>query len=156
MEGRLMIFGGPTLYAEKRQLKLDQREVNLVGAQAAPHYLRWSETPITFDRADHPDYVLRLGRCPLVVDPIIKSKRLTRVLMDRGSGLNLLYVHTFDTLGLPRSDIKPVQPPFHGIIPGIQAYPLGQVNLPVTFGRTDNFYTKVLRSSTFKALTTPS
>ena len=34
--------------------------------------------------------------------------------------------------------------PFHGVIPGAQAYPLGQIDLPVTFGGRSNFCSEVL------------
>jgi len=52
------------------------------------------------------------------VEPIVSSKRLTRVLMDGGSGLNIMYVETFDALGIPRTDLRPSNAPFHGIILG--------------------------------------
>ena len=53
-------------------------------------------------------HVARPGRYPLVVDPIVRKKRLTKVLMDGGSGLNILYVDTLDAMHIPRSDILPV------------------------------------------------
>ena len=34
--------------------------------------------------------------------------------------------------------------PFHGVIPGTQAYPLGQIDLPITFGDRTNFRMEVL------------
>ena len=34
--------------------------------------------------------------------------------------------------------------PFHGVNPGAQAYPLGQIDLPVTFGSRANFRSKDL------------
>ena len=34
--------------------------------------------------------------------------------------------------------------PFHGVILGTQAYPLGQINLPVMFGDQANFNSEVL------------
>ena len=73
---------------------------------------------ITFDQRDHPSHVARLGRYPLVVNPIVRKKRLTKVLMDRGSSLNILYVDTLDAMCIPRSELCPVSPPFHGMIPG--------------------------------------
>ena len=54
--------------------------------------------------------------------------------MDRGSGLNILYVDTLDAMRIPWSDLHPVSSPFHGMILGTQAYPLGQIDLPITFG----------------------
>jgi hypothetical protein len=46
---------------------------------------------ITFDRDDHLDYVPNPGVYPLVVDPIIANTRLTKVLMDGSSSLNIIY-----------------------------------------------------------------
>ena len=67
---------------------------------ATPPFLRWSESAITFDRTDHPDAILHPGRYPLVVDLIVGPKRLTKVLMDGGSGLNIMYAKTLDVMGV--------------------------------------------------------
>ncbi|XP_066358143.1 uncharacterized protein [Miscanthus floridulus] len=69
---------------------------------------------------------------------------LTKVLMDGGSGLNILYVDTLDAMHIPWSELHPVISPFHGVILRTQAYPLGQINLPVTFGNQANFRSEVL------------
>ena len=50
---------------------------------------------------DHPSHVARPGRYPLIVDPIVRKKRLTKVLMDGGSGLNILYINTLDAMRIP-------------------------------------------------------
>ena len=89
---------------------------------------------ITFDKKDHPDHIPQPGCFPLVVDPIIGKTSLSHVLMDDGSGLNLLYTETYDTMGLSRAGIRPSSALFHEVIPRLQAVPLGQVDLPVTFG----------------------
>ena len=70
-----MIFGGPEACVSKRRIKLNEREV-YAAAPAVPAYLRWSESAITFDRADHPDHLPHPGRLPLVVAPIIGKKSL--------------------------------------------------------------------------------
>jgi hypothetical protein len=57
---------------------------------------------ITFDRADHPDNIPQPDHFSLIVDPIVGKTRLTKVLMDGGSGLNILYGETYDTMGLAR------------------------------------------------------
>jgi hypothetical protein len=36
--------------------------------------------------------------------------------------------------------------PFFGIVPGKEAYPMGRVSLPVTFGTEENFLTEYLSS----------
>ena len=45
--------------------------------------------------------------------------------MDGGSGLNILYVDTLDAMRIPRSELCLVSSPFHSMITGTQAYPLG-------------------------------
>ena len=44
---------------------------------------------------------MRPGCYPLVVDPIIHKKRLTKVLMAGGSNLNILYIDTLDAMRIP-------------------------------------------------------
>jgi hypothetical protein len=64
--------------------------------------------------------------------------------MDGGSGLNILYADTLGAMGIPLSSLRPTTSPFHGIIPGKQAVPVGQIDLPVTFGDPENFRTETL------------
>ena len=85
---------------------------------AAPAFLRWLESTITFDQTDHLDIVPHLGRYLLVVDPIVGPKRLTKVLMDGGSGLNIMYAKTLDEMGVDRTNLHPIRAPFHGVMPG--------------------------------------
>jgi hypothetical protein len=59
-----------------------------------------------------------LGWYLLVVDPIIGTKWLTKVLMDGGSSLNIMYAETLDAMGIDRSRIWLIRAPFHGIMPG--------------------------------------
>ena len=54
--------------------------------------------------------------------------------MDGDISLNILYVDTLDAMRIPRSELLLVSSPFHGVIPGTQVYPLGKIDLPVTFG----------------------
>jgi len=63
-----MIYGGPSMQLTARQRKRECRKV-FVARMAVPQYLNWSNTPITFDRDDHPDKVIALGVYPLIVDP---------------------------------------------------------------------------------------
>ena len=139
----LMIFGGSNGYESKRRQKIIAREVNMT-APAVPQYLRWSEHSISFDRTDHPDYIPEPGKFPLVVDPLFRTTRLRKVLMDGGSGLNILYVKTLDDMKIDRSEIKKSGAPFHGVVPGRPARPLGRIALEVTFGTPDNFRTETL------------
>lgn len=91
------IFGGPQAYESKRKQKLTDREVNAAQPEV-PHYLRWSEVAITFNRSDHPDRVVHPGRYPLVLDPVVRNIKLKRVLIDGGSALNILFAKTLDEM----------------------------------------------------------
>ena len=71
-----LMFGGPAACDSKRKQKIMHRVV-FAAEPTTPGYLRWSESVITFDHADHPNIVPQPGRCPLVIDPIIGTKRLT-------------------------------------------------------------------------------
>jgi hypothetical protein len=84
-----MIYGGQVVNASARHHKQERREVCSVKV-AAPVYLDWSDKPITFDQGNHPDRVPSPGKYPLVVDPVISNVRLTKVLMDGGSSLNII------------------------------------------------------------------
>ena len=53
-----------------------------------------------------------------MVDPIISTKRLTKVLMDGGSGLNIMYVEMLDAMGIDRARIRSTGAPFHSIVLG--------------------------------------
>jgi hypothetical protein len=48
----------------------------------------------------HPDSVPKPGRFPLIIDPLVKMTRLSKALMNRGIGLNLVYLDSFEGLGL--------------------------------------------------------
>jgi hypothetical protein len=99
-----MIYGGQVANASARHRKQECREVYSVKV-AAPVYLDWSDKPITFDQGNHPDCVPSPGRYPLVVDPVIGNARLTKVLMDGGSSLNIMYAETLVLLGVDLSTI---------------------------------------------------
>jgi hypothetical protein len=138
-----MIYGGQVANASTRHRKQERREVCSVKV-AAPVYLDWSDKPITFDQGDHPDRVPSPGKYPLVVDPVISNVRLTKVLMDGGSSLNIIYAETLGLLQIDLSSIRVGAMPFHGIIPGKRVQPLGQLDLPVCFGTPSNFRKETL------------
>jgi hypothetical protein len=129
--------------ASARHRKQERREVYAVKV-AAPVYLDWSDKPITFDQGDHPDCVPSPGKYPLVVDPVIGNTRLTKVLMDGGSSLNIIYAETLGLLEIDLSTIRAGAAPFHGIIPGKRVLILGQLDLPVCFGTPSNFRKETL------------
>ena len=62
------------------------------------------------------------------------SMRLTKVLMDGGNSINILYASTLNKMGIPWSSLRPSKAPFYRIVPGKEAVPLGHIRLSVTFG----------------------
>jgi hypothetical protein len=138
-----MIYSGREANASARHRKQERREVCSVKV-AAPVYLDWSDKPITFDQDDHPDRVPSLGKYPLVVDPVIGNVRLTKVLMDGCSSLNIIYADTLKLLQIDLSSIWAGATPFHGIIPRKRVQPLGQLDLPICFGTPSNFRKETL------------
>jgi hypothetical protein len=106
----IMIFGGSIAIYSKRQHKVHYREAS-IAEMVVPSFLRWSESPITLDQRDHPSHIARLGCYPLIVNPIIRKKCLTKVLMDGGNVLNILYVDTLDAMCIPsQSSIRRALP----------------------------------------------
>ena len=73
---------------------------------------------ITFDQGDHSNHVPHPGCYLFVVSPIMGTTYLSKVLMDGGSGLNILYVNTLEAMCIPWSELHPVSSPFHGVILG--------------------------------------
>ena len=83
------------------------------------------------------------GSYALVLDPIIISKkhscRFSRVLIDGGSSINLLYRSSLERLGLSESQLEPSRTSFHGAVPGPSHSPIGKIRLDVIFGSKNNF-----------------
>jgi hypothetical protein len=70
---------------------------------------------------------------------------ITKVLIDGGAGLNIIFSETLRKIGLDFIRlITPTGVPFYGIVPGKAAMPLGQITLPVTFGTQTNYQTKFI------------
>jgi hypothetical protein len=97
--------------------KRERHEV-LAVEKAPPSFLDWSEDAITFSREDHPNRIPNSGQNPLVVDPVIGNARFSKVLVDRGSSLDILYTHTLHLLGIVLDQLRPSTTPFHGVAPG--------------------------------------
>jgi hypothetical protein len=143
VENVFLILRGPTVDMSSRQRKRERHEV-LAAEKAPPSFLDWSEDAITFSREDHPNRIPNPGQYPLVVDPVIGNARFSKVLMDGGSSLNILYVHTLCQLGIGLDQLRPSTAPFHGVAPGKRVQPLGQIDLPVWFGTSDNYRKEML------------
>jgi hypothetical protein len=140
-----IIFGGDDGFPSKRVQKLTLREIlSLEPATTRP--LRYSEVLISFSMDDQWTSFFKPGKFPLVLDPIMAGSQLTRVLIDGGSSLNLLFASALKKMGLDISKmLTPSKAPFYRIILGNAATPLGSVVLPITFGMKDNCYTEYIK-----------
>ena len=71
----------------------------------------------------HDEPQLRTARPPaaLVLSPIVDGFRLTKVLMDGGSGLNLIYEETLSKMEIDKNRIEQSSTIFRGIIPRREA-----------------------------------
>jgi hypothetical protein len=77
---------------------------------------------------------------------VVAEVRLTKVLIDGGSGLNLIFASILTKMGLDFTDmLVPSKSPFYGIVPGNTAHPLGTVVLPITFGMRENYHTEFIK-----------
>ena len=95
--------------------------------------------PITFDHQDYSRSIRNAGWTALVLDPIIDGFHFTQVLMDGGSGLNLLYQDTVRKMGMDPTKIRHSNTSFKGVTPGPDAHCTGSLLLEVMFGSPDNF-----------------
>ena len=123
------------------EFKRFSREV--CAAQPRPEARRplwWSHVPITFDAGDHPDRNTGPGMLPLVVSPIVKNVKVTKMLVDGGAGLNILSAKLMDKLQITEDQLAPSMS-FLGVNPGATK-PWGKIELPVTFGTKDNYRTE--------------
>jgi hypothetical protein len=138
-----VLFGG---LPNRRAQKATRREVMSI-EPAVPTPLRWSEVPITFSRADQWTSFSEPGRFPLVLKPVVAGSKLNKVLIDGGSGLNVLFTKTLKEMNLDITHMLTKSPsPFYGIVPENAAIPLGSVVLSVTFGETwENYRTEYIK-----------
>src|SRR5664279_3908453 len=106
-------LGTPSVRQEKAALC----ELNAT-VPAVPQYLNWSEVPITWDRSDNPDYIPEPGKYALVVAPYIDDYKLSKVLMDGGSSINIMYRDTLKRMHLSETQLRHNNVRFHGIVLG--------------------------------------
>jgi hypothetical protein len=138
-----VLFGG---LPSRREQKATRREVMSI-EPAVPTPLRWSEVPINISRADQWTSFSELEWFPLVLKSVVVGSRLNKVLIDGGSGLNVLFTKTLKKMKLDITHmLTKSTSPFYGIVPGNAAIPLGSVVLPVTFGESqDNYRTEYVK-----------
>jgi hypothetical protein len=125
----------------KKERKSISRQVNLAisSPPATTEYLRWSDQPVRFSRADHPRKVPRPGHAPMVLKAQIGGYDIGRVFMDAGSAINWIYARTLRAMSISLVCLKPTDCSFHGIVPGSANHPLGRIELDVCFGDSSNY-----------------
>ena len=80
---------------------------------ATPRYLNWSQYSIQFSSEDQWTSVGNVGHYPLVLDPTIAGMTITKVLIDGGAGLNIIFSETLRKMGLQLARmITPTSTPF--------------------------------------------
>jgi hypothetical protein len=102
------------------------------------------KAPPSFSCEDHSNRIPNPGQYPLVIDLVIGNARFSKMLMDGGSSLIILYAHTLRLLGIGLDQLRPSTTPFHGVAPGKRVQPLGQIDLPVWLGTSANFRKEML------------
>jgi hypothetical protein len=70
---------------------------------------------------------------------------VTKVLIDGGAGLNIIFLETLRKIGLDFAGlITPTGVSFYGIVPDKVVMSLEQITLPVTFRTQTNYRTKFI------------
>lgn len=80
----------------------------------------------------------------MILDPIIGGLKFSNVLMDGGSGLNLIYHDTIQHMRINPERIRHNKTSFQGVIPGPDTHCTGFLRLTATFGSADNLHRKKL------------
>lgn len=121
--------------------KLITRQVNMATMAPPPtvEYLNWSDQHVGFDRSDHPPVVPRPRNAALVIPAVIEGFSVSRVFVDGGSSLNLIYADTLRKMNISLANLRPSDTRFHGVTPEKPNYPLGKITLDMQFGTPDNF-----------------
>jgi hypothetical protein len=106
-----VIFGGDGDFSSRHDQELLLREIMSI-EPAVPRPLHWLEVPISLSRDNQWTSFLEPDKFPLVLDPVVVEVRLTKVLIDGGSGLNLIFASTLRKMGLDFMDMLSEQVPF--------------------------------------------
>ena len=127
---------------DRRSRRQQQQEVQAV-ASNTPEFMHWSEKPISWSRADHPEVMPSPGSYALVLEATLatgrRADRFSRILIDGGSSINILYRDTMEKLGIKQKQLLPSRTVFHGIVPGLCCSPIGKTQIDVLFGDKNHF-----------------
>ena len=133
---------------DKQSLHRRSLEVNAV-MPAVTKYMHWSEQEISWSRKDHPRVMPSPGAYALIVDPTFLGPtvnvRFSRVLIDNGSSINIMYRETMVKMGISANMLQPSRTTFHGIVPGVSCAPMGKIWVDVLFGTRENCRTESIQ-----------
>jgi hypothetical protein len=134
-----MIF--ETERTDKQSIYRWSLEVNAL-MSVVPKLMYWSDQAMTWDRVDHPKIMPNPGGYALVMDPTFvgpaNNVRFSKVLIDNGSSINIMYRDTMQKLGIKENMLEPSKTTFHDIVPGLSCAPMGKIQIDVIFGSRDN------------------
>jgi hypothetical protein len=134
-----MVF--ETERTDKQSLYRRNLEVNAV-MSVVPKLMYWSDQAIGWDKADHPKVMPNPGGYALVMDPTFvrpaSNVTFSKVLIDNGSSINIMYWDTMQKLGIKENMLEPSKTTFHGIVPGLSCALMGKIRIDVMFGSQDN------------------
>ena len=127
---------------DRRSRRQQQQEVKAV-ASSTPEFMHWSEKPISWSRADHPEVMPSPGSYALVLEATLaterRAARFSRILIDGGSSIDILYRDTTEKLGIKQKQLTPSRTIFHGIVPGLSCSPIGKTQIDVLFRDKNHF-----------------
>src|SRR3954464_7379330 len=110
--------------------------------------MHWPEQQITWSTEDHPKIMPTLGGYALVLDPTFMGPdinvKFSKVLIDDGSSINIMYKDTMLKLGITMNMLEPTKTTFHGIVSGLSCEPNCKIWVDVLFGNRENCRTEAI------------
>jgi hypothetical protein len=124
-----MITRGSSVdFDTKRQKRDLYRSVNHVALTGPVVQTKWSHVPLTFDARD-----VDLRSAPhadaMVINCRVVSWDLDKVLVDNDSQADIIFLHTFDCMGISHILLKPADNTLYGF-GGMGTFPVGKIELP--------------------------
>jgi hypothetical protein len=97
---------------------------------------KWSHVSLTFDARDV-DLCSAPHMDAMVINCSVAGWDLHKVLVDKGSQVDIIFLHAFDRMGISHSLLKPSDNPLYGF--GSKGtFPVGKIELPLSFGVAPN------------------